>query len=298
MRRMLFIINPRSGKEQIRSRLLEILDIFVKAGYRPEVFVTQAQGDAMRIAEQWGARYKLVVCSGGDGTLNEVINGLMRSKKMPRLGYIPAGSTNDFATSLHLSKQMNKAAKTAVSGTPFAVDVGRLGERHFIYIAAFGVFTDVSYMTPQETKNVLGHQAYMLEAVKRLLQIRPYHMKVSYEAGEIEGDFIFGMVTNTRSVGGFKGLINQEVELDDGQFEVLLIAMPKNPIDLNNIVSYMFFKEEKNEYVHKFKAKSIKVEAAEATDWVVDGEFGGSYTNVEIHNQKQAVRILQDYVKK
>lgn len=294
MKKMLFIINPRSGKEQIRPRLLKILDIFVKAGYRPEVLVTQSQGHAREIAGKWGGRVSMVVCSGGDGTLNEVISGLMHVKKKPVLGYIPAGSTNDFASSLKISKNMEQAAQTVVEGTPFAVDVGKLGERHFIYIAAFGAFTDVSYMTSQESKNVLGHQAYMLEAVKRIAQLKSYHMRVSCETEQVEGEFIFGMVTNTKSVGGFKGLINQEVELDDGEFEVLLIKMPKTPLDLNNIISYMFFKEEKNEYVHKFRAHELKVESELPVDWVVDGEFGGTYTEVEIVNCRQAIRILRD----
>lgn len=294
MKKMLFIINPRSGKEQIRPRLLKILDIFVKAGYGPQVLVIQRQGHARELAEEWGREANLIVCSGGDGTLNEVISGLMHLETKPPLGYIPAGSTNDFASSLGISKNMEQAAQTVIEGTPFAVDVGRLGDRNFIYVAAFGAFTDVSYMTPQESKNLLGHQAYMLEAVKRVAQLKSYHMKVSCETEEVEGDFIFGMVTNTRSVGGFKGLINQEVELDDGEFEVLLIKMPKTPMDLNNIVSYMFFREEKNDYVHKFRARRLKVEADLPVDWVVDGEFGGTYTEVEIVNCKQAIQILCD----
>ena len=296
VKKMLFIINPRSGKEQIRPKLLGILDVFTKAGYRPEVYITQRQGDARKIAEKWGSRVRLIVCSGGDGTLNEVVNGMMSLKKRPVLGYIPAGSTNDFAVGLKISRSMEKAAQTIIKGRPYAVDVGLLGEHHFVYIAAFGAFTDVSYMTSQEAKNKLGHQAYMLEAVKRLAQLKSYHMKVSWEGGEIEDDFIFGMVTNAKSVGGFKGLINQKVELDDGEFEVLLIKMPKNPIEFNNIVSYMFFKEEKNEYVYKFRAKELNVESEVPVDWVTDGEFGGTYTQVKIEDCQRAIRILQDTV--
>lgn len=175
MKKMLFIINPRSGKEQIRSRLLEILDSFVKAGYGPSVYITQGPKDA----EYQAARAKtkeLVVCSGGDGTLNEVVSGLMTitPEKRPELGYIPSGSTNDFASSLGLPKNMRKAAQTAVRGKPFLVDVGVFGKnRYFVYVAAFGAFTEVSYSTPQETKNILGHQAYMLEAIKRLTGLNP-----------------------------------------------------------------------------------------------------------------------------
>ncbi|MEY8353698.1 YegS/Rv2252/BmrU family lipid kinase [Lachnospiraceae bacterium 54-53] len=299
MKKMLFIFNPRSGKAQIRNKLMDILDIFTKAGYELTVHVTQHPGDAMETAAAYGNMADLVVCSGGDGTLNETISGLMELDEFPDLGYIPAGSTNDFASSLKISKNMITAAGAAVSGEPFPIDIGCFcGDRHFVYIAAFGAFTEVSYLTPQDKKNVLGHQAYMLEGMKSLASIKSYAMRVESEEMSLEGEFIFGMVTNTISVGGFKGLVTQDVALDDGEFEVLLIRTPKTPLDLTNIINYMFLKEEPNEYVHKFRTRSLKILPEEPVDWVLDGEFGGTRREVNIINLKKQIRIMRNPPKK
>ena len=297
MKKMLFIINPRSGKEQIRSRLLEILDSFVKAGYGPSVYITQGPKDA----EYQAARAKtkeLVVCSGGDGTLNEVVSGLMTitPEKRPELGYIPSGSTNDFASSLGLPKNMRKAAQTAALGKPFLVDIGVFGKnRYFVYVAAFGAFTEVSYSTPQETKNILGHQAYMLEAIKRLTGLKSYRMRLTWEhlveQRELEEEFILGMVTNTTSIGGFKGLVGMDVALDDGEFEVLLVRKPRTPLDIASIAAYLIQREGENECVFKFRTSKLTVQSEELVDWSLDGEFGGSQTEVVIENKPREIAI-------
>lgn len=296
MKRLLFVINPRSGKGRIKNKLMDVVDIFVKKGYRVETYITQCPLDAKRQVISRGRGADLIVCSGGDGTLNEVISGIMELKKTPALGYIPAGSTNDYAASLGLPKQVEKAARLAVEGKARPSDVGKFGEdRYFVYIAGFGAFTEVSYLTPQDKKNLLGHQAYMLEAVKSLADIRGRKMRVEWEDGALEGEFLFGMVTNTISVGGFKGLVSGDVALDDGFFEVLLIRMPRNPLELSNIVSYLLMKEERkeNELVYRFKAKRLKVEAEEEVDWVLDGEFGGKRREVEIVNLEKRVHIVR-----
>lgn len=299
MKKMLFIFNPRSGKAQIKNKLMDILDIFTKAGFELLVHVTQRPDDAMEAAAFYGSNADLVVCSGGDGTLNETISGLMKLDDIPDLGYIPAGSTNDFASSLKISKDMMTAAEAAVFGEPFPIDIGCFcGDRHFVYIAAFGAFTEVSYLTPQDKKNVLGHQAYMLEGMKSLTSIKSYCLRVECEEMILEGDFIFGMVTNTISVGGFKGLVTQDVALDDGEFEVLLIRTPRTPLDLTNIINYMFLKEEPNEYVHKFRTRSLKILPEEPVDWVLDGEFGGTRREVNIINLKKQIRIMRNPPKK
>lgn len=294
MKQMLFVFNPRSGKAQIKNHLLDILDTFIKSGYEIQVHVTQKTRDAVNVVTECGSGKDVVVCSGGDGTLNETISGLLQLENPPLLGYIPAGSTNDFAASLGLPFNMKKAAREIADGMPYPIDIGHFcDDRYFVYIAAFGAFTEVSYMTPQEKKNVLGHQAYMLEGVKSLLSVKPYHMKVESEDMAIEDDFIFGMITNTISVGGFKGLVPQGVALNDGMFEVLLIRMPKTPLDLSNIISYMFLKEEQNEYVHKFKTKQLTLFSEEPVDWVLDGEFGGTRTEVTIENLQRRINIIK-----
>lgn len=291
---MLFVVNPCSGKGQIKNRLLEILDLFTKAGYEVRVHITQCGLDAKEVVQRDGMDYDLVVCSGGDGTLNETISGLMELSSPPLVGYIPSGSTNDFAASLRIPRQMLAAAEAAVYGEGYPIDIGCFcQEKHFIYVAGFGAFTEISYLTPQERKNMLGHQAYMLEWVKSLASIKSYGMKVTCEEMEVEGDFIFGMITNTISVGGFKGLVSQEVALNDGLFEVLLIRTPKNPLELSNTVANLFLKEENSEFVYKFKTKSLHIISKEPVDWVLDGEFGGKKTEVVVENLYRRIEICR-----
>ncbi len=271
-----------------------ILDIFTKAGFDIHVHVTQSQKDCVEWVKDYAGRMDVLVVSGGDGTLNEAVTGMMNLERLPLLGYIPAGSTNDFAASLGLPKSMQEAAADIVEGSPYPIDIGRFcKDQYFVYIAGFGAFTEVSYLTPQDKKNWLGHNAYVLEGVKSLAGLKPRHMRVEWDDQVLEEDFVFGMVTNTISVGGFKGLVNQSVALNDGEFEVLLIRMPRTPVDLTNIINYMFLKEEPNEYVYKFKTRAIRMVSDAPVDWVLDGEFGGSRTEVEIVNLQKKIRILR-----
>lgn len=294
MKDMIFLFNPRSGREQIGNHLAGILGCFCKAGYFPKVYVTQGADDAGRIAEEYGGETGLFVVSGGDGTLNQAVTGLMKleQEKRPDLGYLPSGSTNDYARSLKIPGDFSQAAESAAFGECCGVDVGKFGtDRNFVYIAAFGAFTEVSYTTPQDVKNILGHQAYILESVKHLASLRAHRMKIEWEEGCVEEDFIFGMVTNTTSVGGFKGLVPRDVAFDDGLFEALFIRMPKTPADLSNIVSYMFLKEEENDYVYRFRTAKLTVTSEEEVAWVLDGEYGGAVKNVVIENMHNAMRL-------
>ncbi len=293
MGRLLFIVNPRAGKGRIKSHFLDIVDIFIKGGWEVEVHTTQEPLDAMKTAKEKGSGADMVVCSGGDGTLSETISGIMQLDAPPVLGYIPAGSTNDFAASLKIPSNMASAAGNVINGSPFPVDIGYFcGERNFVYVAAFGMFTEVSYMTPQEKKNLLGHQAYMLEGMKSLTNIKSYAMTLQSEEMTLEGDFVFGMVTNTVSVGGFKGLVKRDVALNDGLFEVLMIRTPRTAMELKDILSSMILKEVQSEYVYRFKTSRLTVSFAEPVDWVLDGEFGGSRTQVEIENLTRKIHIM------
>ena len=294
MKKMLFIFNPRSGRERLRTKLLDILDLFVKAGYEVTVHVTQSAGDAQKQVEKKGGGVELLVCCGGDGTLNEVVSGMMAwsREKRPQLGYIPAGSTNDFAASLDLPKNMLRAAAIAVAGRPFAIDVGKFGDgRYFVYVAAFGAFTEVSYKTPQETKNVLGHQAYMLEAVKRIAGLKSYRMKFFWDDQELEEDFILGMVTNTISIGGFKGLVQPRVALNDGEFEVMLVRKPRTPKDIQSIVSCLINKDAENDCVYMFRTSNLRMESEEIVDWTLDGEYGGGVKEICIENLREEIVV-------
>lgn len=290
-RRMLFIYNPRAGKAQIRSNLLDIIDIFVKAGYEVTAYPTQAAGDAVKAVKERSEGYDIVVCSGGDGTLDEVVSGMMKCEEKLPIGYVPAGSTNDFANSLKIPKNMIKAADIVVSGKDFACDIGAFNEDSFIYVAAFGIFTDVSYQTKQDVKNVLGHAAYLVEGVKRLPAVRSYPLKITYSDQVIEGEFLYGMVTNSYSVGGFRGITGQDILLDDGLFEVTLIRKPTNPLDLNNIILALVDKRVKSEHIYTFKTSRLVVESEDPISWTLDGEFGGDHCKAVIENRQQVLDI-------
>lgn len=291
-KRLLFILNPFSGKAQIKNQLLEIVDIMVKAGYEVTVYPTQAQGDAIHKVEEEAEAYDLLVCSGGDGTLDEVVTGMMhRGLTMP-LGYIPAGSTNDFATSLGIPKDMVKAANVAVAGKEFPCDIGSFNGDYFVYVAAFGLFTDVSYKTSQEWKNVLGHAAYILEGVRSLHDIPSFRMQVEYDNTRLQDEFIYGMISNSTSVGGFKGMTGKDVLLDDGVFEVTLIKKPKNPIELNEIIASLINLVDDTDMVYSFKTDEVKFTASEDIPWTLDGEYGGAHAEVRVTNLCQTVKIM------
>lgn len=291
-KKMLFIYNPRAGKAQIRSNLLDMIDIFVKAGYEVTAYPTQAAGDGIKaVTERKIGYYDIIACSGGDGTLDEVVTGMMQCEKRLPIGYVPAGSTNDFAGSLNIPKNMAQAAKVVVEGRDFACDIGTFNNDYFVYIAAFGIFTDVSYETRQDMKNVLGHMAYILEGMKRISNIQSYSMKVEYDDKILEGDFIFGMITNSVSVGGFKRITGKYVQLDDGEFEVTLIKRPANPVELNTIMAALLNRNINTDLMYCFSASSLRIYSEEEVAWTLDGEFGGRHKEVLIKNCMQALQI-------
>lgn len=292
MKKLLFVVNGHSGKGQIKNKLLDIIDLMIKEGYHVQVHTTQEREDATKVVREQAKYYDLVVCSGGDGTLDEAVTGMMQSEVRTPLGYIPAGSTNDFANSLEIPKDMIQAAKTAVLGVPFSCDVGEFNGDYFIYVAAFGIFTDVSYATSQELKNALGHVAYILEGAKRLHTIKSYHMRVEYDGNEIEGDFLLGMITNSTSVGGFKNMTGKDVKLDDGMFEVTLIHKPKNIIELNTIIASLTNLKDETDLIDSFRADSVKFYSEEEIPWTLDGEFGGDHKEVQIKDHCKAVDIM------
>ena len=291
-KKLLFVFNPCSGKAQIKNQLLDIVDTMVKADYEVTIYPTQCAGDAKEKVEAYAGNYDLVVCSGGDGTLDEVVTGMMQCKAKVPLGYIPAGSTNDFASSLGIPKDMEKAAEAAVTGKPFPCDVGLFNGDYFVYVAAFGLFTEVSYKTSQEWKNVLGHAAYILEGAKRLHNITSYKMRVEYDGNIIEDEFAYGMITNSVSVGGFKKLTGKNVLLDDGLFEVTLIRMPKNPVEWNEILSCLANLKDDSELIYTFKTDCVKFLPEDVIPWTLDGEFGGEHKNVIVKNVHQALEIM------
>ena len=295
---MLCVFNPKAGKGKIKTHLLDIVDIFSSHDYEIIIRSTQAPRDAYEKAKEYANSVDMIVCSGGDGTLDEVVTGIMEAESSVPIGYIPAGSTNDFANSLFMPKNMTKVAEMIMEEELYHCDIGRFNQKTFAYVAAFGLFTDVSYETDQDLKNVLGHVAYVLEGVKRLFDIKSYHMKVTSDEVQAEDNFIVGMITNSRSVGGFKNLTGKNVDMNDGLFEVTLIAHPKNPLQLQEIITALVMAEDNTDLIYSFKTKKLTIESDEEVPWTLDGEFGGDHSYVDIENRHKALNLYLKSTKK
>lgn len=295
LKRILFIVNRYAGKNQIVGRLTDLLDLFSQKGYLTTVHVTRCAGDATRIANELGAQYPLVVCSGGDGTLSEVIAGLVELPKeeRPAVGYIPAGSTNDYAATLGLSIDMNRSAAIVTEGFQQPLDVGMFGDhRSFVYVAGFGTFTETSYATPQREKNILGYNAYLLHGLKELTNLRKYPLSVTMDGVTYEGEFLFGMVSNTDHVGGMHHPLGIEAVLDDGLLEVLLVRAPETAAEWPQLLSEVFSKKSDGRYLIYGRAKEIQFDFQNEVHWVLDGEHGGAHQNVTIRAMQQAIRFI------
>lgn len=290
-KKLLFLYHAGSGKGKIKSKLSDILDLFVSAGYTVTVRPTQARGDATEYIARYGKEYERIVCSGGDGTLDEVVNGMAREGLEKSIGFIPTGSTNDFASGIGISKQPLKAAKDILYGDIFKCDMGLFNGRPFVYVAAFGIWTEVSYATDQKFKNVFGHMAYVLEGIKSIGNIRSYHMSIVTGNTIIKDEFIYGMVSNSRSIGGYKLFPKGEVALDDGEFEALFVKSPRNPAELNELITSLLAQEMDPEYFCYFKVSEIEIRSEEEVAWTLDGENGGTHKNIVIENRKQAIAM-------
>lgn len=296
---LLFLCNPLAGRGKLKDDFFEIVDLLTKGGFCVTVHPTQCANDAAKTVAAVAAEYEMLVVSGGDGTLNEAVNGLMAlpPEKRPPLGYLPAGSTNDFANSLQIPKSRTQAALSAIKGQRFACDVGKFNDRYFTYVAAFGAFTDVAYDTPQKFKNSIGHMAYILEGIKRLPAIKSSRMTVTAQDRVVEGEFIFGMVSNTTSVGGMqKGFA--DVSLNDGLFEVVLIRMPKTLVEMQSVLTHLLAGDFSEPPFETFKTPDVRFASPKPVEWTLDGEFGGAHETAEVTIREKAVTFMVERPKR
>jgi YegS/Rv2252/BmrU family lipid kinase len=294
-KRMMLLVNPNAGKGEFRTVLAEILHTVYDGGWLPTVVFTKFAGEAPGIIMRHGPEYDVVACLGGDGTLSEVAAGMMRMEERERrpIGYIPLGTTNDVARTLGIPFKPLEAAKSLLTGSPMSYDIGQFGfDNYFTYIAAFGAFTEVSYGTPQETKQALGHMAYMLEGIRSLAKITDYHAVVEYDGGVLEDDFIFGAVTNSTSVSGLVRLDSKRVDLADGMFEVLLVRKPSDLLALSDILTSVLSTDFSGPNVMFLRSREIRFMFNENVAWTRDGEDGGSHRDVHIVNRHPGVEII------
>ncbi len=294
-KRMMMLVNPNAGKGEFKTVLADILHVICDGGWIPTVVFTKYAGEAPGIVARHMAEYDMVTCIGGDGTLSEVAAGMMQAREGERkpIGYIPLGTANDVARTLGISFKPIEAVRGLLTGSPMRYDIGQFGfDNFFTYVAAFGAFTDVSYGTPQETKQALGHLAYMLEGIRSLTKITDYHAIVEHDGGTLEDDFIFGAVTNSTSVAGMVRLDAGRVDLSDGMFEVLLVRKPTDLLALSDILTSVLSTDFSGPNVMFFRSREVRFMFDRPVAWTRDGEDGGSHRDVYIVNRHPGVEII------
>ena len=294
MKKMLFIMNPYAGKRRANKYLADILEMFNRADYLVTVHMTAGPGDATAVVQALASGMDIVVCCGGDGTFNETVAGLLKTNVDIPVGYIPAGSTNDFAASLHLPTEPLEAAQEIVEGVPVSYDAGSFCGRFFSYVASFGAFTRTSYTTPQSIKNALGHTAYVLSGISELSQIRPEHIRMEINGEVVEDDFLFGAICNSTSVGGILTLDPKQVDMADGKLEVLLVRSPQSLLELTECIAAVQSQQYNNCEMITFRSGSkIEITADPEMPWTLDGEREDGHEHITVVNKHLAYRLVQ-----
>ena len=292
-KKLLLIANPFSGTGKIKPNLFKIVEIFSNADYSVTVYPTKARADATaKVESLYDGEYDTIVVSGGDGTLNEVITGIMNKKLNCKIGYIPAGTLNEWSSGLGISRDIIKAAKDITTGKGISLDIGKFGDKYFSYTASFGAFTAASYSTPQGVKNVLGQAAYFFEGVKSIGSIKSIPLKLTADGNEIEGKFLFGAISNSMSVGGVVKFNDNLVKLNDGLFEIILIRKPSNLLQLQNIINGILKKDFDRENIEFIHAKEITIESDAEISWTLDGEYAKGKEKIEISNINNAINFI------
>ncbi|MBE6732529.1 MAG: YegS/Rv2252/BmrU family lipid kinase [Ruminococcaceae bacterium] len=292
-KKLLLIVNPCSGRAKMRGELLRVTEILSGGGYDVTVYPTKAKSDATeKVKSIKDGEYERIVVCGGDGTLNEVITGMMLSGINCTLGYIPAGTLNEWSTGLHISKSIPVAARDIINGSPVQLDIGKFGDKYFSYTASFGAFTEASYSAPQDIKNVLGQAAYFFEGIKSLANIKPISLQLECDGKQIEGDFLFGAISNSMSVGGIVKFREAMVKLNDGLFEVMLIRSPANISEFQSIVDGILRQDLDRKGIEFLRTDSLKVYGGSKLSWTLDGEFAEGSSCVEIKNIKRAINFI------
>ena len=293
MKKMLFVVNPYAGVRKINRYLSDVIGIFNRAEYEVITYMTAGRSDATRYVQVNAHQVDIVVCAGGDGTFNETITGVLCSGADVPVGYIPCGSTNDFAASLKLSNNILQAAKDIVMGIPVSYDVGQFGDRYFSYVASFGAFTRASYATPQSVKNALGHTAYLLEGIQELSQLKSERVRIETEDKVFEDNYLFGAISNSISVGGILKLDPKQVDMRDGQFELLLVRAPRDVMEISECIQALQNKTYNCAMITFARANKLRVIADATMPWTLDGERENGHEEVSVVNLRHAIRLIK-----
>lgn len=293
MKKILLIVNPCSGRAKMRTELLKVVEILSADGSLVTVYPTKSRGDATEFIKNYiDEHYDITVVCGGDGTLNEVITGLMQSDNNCTLGYIPSGTLNEWSSGLAISRSIKQAATDITTGKKIRLDIGKFGDKYFSYTASFGAFTDASYSAPQDVKNVLGQAAYFFEGIKSLGNIKPVHLKFNADGNEIEGDFLFGAISNSMSVGGIVKFNESVVKLNDGKFEILLIRNPDNILKLQPIIDGILKQDFSRDGIEFFTAEAVTITGGDGLSWTLDGEYARGENEITVTNLHNAIELI------
>ena len=293
MKKLFFVMNPAAGMKKANKVLPEILSVFNRGGYDIITYITASQGDARLVVSKRAPEMDLIVCCGGDGTFNETVAGLLESGADVPIGYIPAGSTNDFASSLGLPADPVAAAKRIVNGSAQCYDVGSFGGRYFTYVASFGAFTKTSYTTPQNIKNALGHTAYILEGIQELSQLRPVDIRMETDQGAVEDKVLFGAICNSTSVGGILSLDPKQVDMADGLFEIILVRRPKDLTEIKECIQAVQQQKYNCRMITFSTARKVSIDMKTPVPWTLDGEMEPPHSHIEVENIHHAFRLVK-----
>lgn len=293
MKKLLLVMNPYAGLRKGKRYLADVIDLFNRGDYMVLTHMTAGRGDCTVAVERYAKDVDLIVCAGGDGTFNEAVTGLLRSGCDIPIGYLPCGSTNDFASSLNLATNLKQAARDILEGQPLTVDVGSFQDRYFTYVASFGAFTKASYATPQNVKNALGHMAYLLEGMQELSQIRRTHVRIKLENRTIEDDFLFGAVSNSTSVGGILTLSPKLVDMQDGKFELLLVRAPRDAMEVAECIRALRTQKYNCAMITFLSTEELTIEADPQMAWTLDGERADGAAEIQVKNLHHAIRLMK-----
>lgn len=290
-KKVLVLINPNSGKKNSKESVLDALNVFSANNYQMEIYLSQKPMDVTRYIEENGERFDVVAVFGGDGTLNEATNGLMKLKHKPVISYFPTGTMNDFGTNFGLTNDMKQCANIACAGHIESFDVGKMNSRYFNYVAGFGAFCNVSYETKQELKKQIGNLAYIIKAIHEIPNLHPYHVKMNLDGKILEKDLMFGLIINGNRVAGFEMVEQADNTFKDGLFDIILVEHTPNPLELYNYPLGVLHPELNMKYVERYQAKSIIIESQEKLAWTLDGEEGEETLVARVENISQVLQI-------
>lgn len=290
-KKVLVLINPNSGKKNSKESVLDALNVFSANNYQMEIYLSQKPMDVTRYIEENGERFDVVAVFGGDGTLNEATNGLMKLKHKPVISYFPTGTMNDFGTNFGLTNDMKQCANIACAGHIESFDVGKMNSRYFNYVAGFGAFCNVSYETKQELKKQIGNLAYIIKALHEIPNLHPYHVKMNLDGKILEKDLMFGLIINGNRVAGFEMVEQADNTFKDGLFDIILVEHTPNPLELYNYPLGVLHPELNMKYVERYQAKSIIIESQEKLAWTLDGEEGEETLVARVENISQVLQI-------